>query len=624
MSQLGIQEHAEVARVIADCLDPENPKSFFLYAGAGSGKTRSLVEALDHFRKVHGDRFRFRGQVISVITYTNNARDEIKRRLNHDPVIQVSTIHSFMWDLIKGFNTDIRKWLGTALKEDIRELQGLIAKGRPGTKTMVERERSLKSKTERLNNLPSIISFAYSPTGDNRTKDSLNHSEVIKIGSAFLNQKSLMRKLVVSGSPFILIDESQDTNRELMEALLALQQDRAAAFGLGLFGDMMQRIYADGKNDLVQSIPSEWETPQKTVNFRCPKRVIRLINQIRKSADGWEQVAPDKAAEGCARLFIVPSPARDKQAAEKAVRERMAALTSDAAWGDQGSTKTLILEHHMAAKRMGFLEMYEPLAKVEQFQTGLREGTIGFLRFFSEQVLPVVEAYYKGDAFAIGRLARQYSPLLSVDAFKKAGRQQDQLVAAKIAVEQLALLCDPGKSPTFQQVLNAVAQSGLFEIPEALAPFVDGGEAIEDSEDEDDVSQRVLRIREFLHVPFFQIGDYARYVADIAPFGTHQGVKGLEFPRVMVIMDDEEARGFMFSYGKLFGLKERTQTDIDKEKSGEDTSIDRTRRLLYVTCSRSEQSLALVAYTSNGAGLKSMATKLGWFEASEIEDLDDH
>src|SRR6185437_13345618 len=126
------------------------------------------------------------------------------------------------------------------------------AKGKPGTKAMLERERSLSSKSNRLNNLASIRSFTYSPTGDNRTKDSLNHSEVIKIGAAFLNEKSLMRKLVVSGSPFILVDESQDTNRELMEALLALQKEMSRTFGLGLFGDMMQRIYADGKKDLGQ------------------------------------------------------------------------------------------------------------------------------------------------------------------------------------------------------------------------------------------------------------------------------------------------------------------------------------------------------------------------------------
>lgn len=35
---------------IKNCLDPRAPRSFFLFAGAGSGKTRSLVGALDHRR----------------------------------------------------------------------------------------------------------------------------------------------------------------------------------------------------------------------------------------------------------------------------------------------------------------------------------------------------------------------------------------------------------------------------------------------------------------------------------------------------------------------------------------------------------------------------------------------
>ena len=33
---------------IAECLNLDDPKSFFLFAGAGSGKTRSLVKALEN------------------------------------------------------------------------------------------------------------------------------------------------------------------------------------------------------------------------------------------------------------------------------------------------------------------------------------------------------------------------------------------------------------------------------------------------------------------------------------------------------------------------------------------------------------------------------------------------
>ena len=57
----------------------------------------------------------------------------------------------------------------------------------------------------------------------------------------------------------------------------------------------------------------------------------------------------------------------------------------------------------------------------------------------------------------------------------------------------------------------------------------------------------------FLQVPFRELLPYVQYVGRNARFDTHPGVKGLEFPRVMVIMDDKEARGFQFKYEKLFG-----------------------------------------------------------------------
>jgi len=60
---------------IGACLDPKAPKSFFLYAGAGSGKTRSLKSALQSFRERYGAGFRRAGKKVAVITYTNAAAD---------------------------------------------------------------------------------------------------------------------------------------------------------------------------------------------------------------------------------------------------------------------------------------------------------------------------------------------------------------------------------------------------------------------------------------------------------------------------------------------------------------------------------------------------------------------
>src|SRR5450631_1517887 len=96
---------------IAACLNLAAPRSFFLFAGAGSGKTRSLVRALTHIRSKYGAELRLRGQRVAVITYTNAASEEITRRLDFDPVILVRTIHSFAWTVIEGRNHDIREWL---------------------------------------------------------------------------------------------------------------------------------------------------------------------------------------------------------------------------------------------------------------------------------------------------------------------------------------------------------------------------------------------------------------------------------------------------------------------------------------------------------------------------------
>ncbi|WP_435522875.1 hypothetical protein [Chryseobacterium indoltheticum] len=57
---------------------------------------------------------------------------------------------------------------------------------------------------------------------------------------------------------------------------------------------------------------------------------------------------------------------------------------------------------------------------------------------------------------------------------------------------------------------------------------------------------------------FNEIVMYNNYITENSGFGTHQGVKGLEYERVMVVIDDEEARGFQFSYDKLSGTSPLT------------------------------------------------------------------
>jgi DNA helicase-2/ATP-dependent DNA helicase PcrA len=231
---------------IRDCLALDSPKSFFLYAGAGSGKTRSLVTAIRDLLEKQGRQLVLTGRKVAVITYTNAACDEIKQRLEFDPRIDVSTIHSFAWSLIRGYDDDIRRWIDARLLEDIADLEEKQKKGRAG-KATIERAQSIESKTRRRAMLGDIQRFIYSPTSDNRTRDALNHAEVIAMTADFLSQKPGLRRQLVTRYPVLLIDESQDTTKRLMDAFLLVQEAFSEQFCLGLLGDTMQRIYADGK-----------------------------------------------------------------------------------------------------------------------------------------------------------------------------------------------------------------------------------------------------------------------------------------------------------------------------------------------------------------------------------------
>ena len=604
---------AHVDAEIAECLNLDVPKSFFLFAGAGSGKTSSLVTALKHVQKTMGERLRGKGQRVAVITFTNAASDEIKRRLSFDPLIDVRTIHSFAWSLIDGFNHDIREWLRIDLGNAIEQLRAEENKGRKGTKASVTRLNKIKSKTRRLENLSNVKTFTYSPSGDNRGRDALNHAEVLQIAADFLRGKPAMQSILCCRHPILLIDESQDTNKHLVDASFEVEAKLNGRFSLGLFGDMMQRIYTDGKEGLGSVLPEHWATPTKRLNYRCPKRIIALINKIRSTTDNKLQVPISTAKEGFLRLFILPSELTDKGATEKAIAQYMLNLTGDAKWGDLRSVKTLTLEHRMAASRMNFAEAFEPLYGYDGWRTSFLNGSLSVVRFFADQVLALVKAMRANNRFITARVMKASCPRLSQVALRQAADTKKHLDEVNASIDAFMGLWNDGADPSLLDVLKKAGEHDLFEVPDILRVyaygFMDEANVGSSEEDEkaDPQSERELAIQRFLEMRFSQIEPMAEYLEGQAHFDTHQGVKGLEFDRVMVIMDDVEARGFTFKYEDLFG-----------GKAAGDRTVEATRRLFYVTASRAKESLALVAYSTSPARVRSFVLQQNWFDETEV------
>lgn len=602
---------------IQKCLSIGSGKSFITFAGAGSGKTYSLKKALDYLQIQYGYEFSRQGKQIAVITFTNNASDEIKDRIDQNRIFAVSTIHSFCWSAIADFNENIRKWYLDKIPTDLAEVKDLERRGRAG-KASDARKRTIIRLSKKMEWLKEPRTFAYDPNGVNSSPNALSHADVLKIFSNFLTTKPMMAEVIVNKFPFIFIDESQDTNKDVVGAFFELKEAKSDKVVIGLFGDKMQRIFGGGDTELGKTRPNGWISFEKKMNHRSARRIVELGNQIRSEDDERYQYAREGADDGHVRYFLLPCDVPKKQDIEAKIRKSMAKITGDANWTDTQSKDTaiLLLEHKMAGLRVGFYNLLGKLLKSEKIKDQIYEGRNTELNFFAGIVLPMAEASLKKNRAELMSILRERkSPLLEAAVFD--ANKNDPLSLARAAEHAFRNVILNDKV-SFQTVLEVIAANNLLRIPEKLKSFVAVYEAVEaemqpdqvrdtqkdDLEPEEDDISEINAWAETLETEFFQIRNYKNYIDQKSPFKTHQGVKGNEFDRVMVIMDDVEAGGFLFSYEQYFGAKEPSKSSQEKWSAGEETGLDRTRRLFYVTSTRAKKSLAHVIYTSDPAKVK--------------------
>ena len=602
----------QVDETLEKCILSTPRKSFFLFAGAGSGKTHSLVLLLKKIRDSIGKDLLVQGKNVAVITFTNAATDEIVNRLDYSLVFHISTIHSFVWDAIKYYHADIKHLYCQYIQEDIQKLYEKQEKAKSKkTKTYQSNAEKIEHLKEKLGKAKAIEKFVYNPNGSNAEYNALNHAEVIKISAQMIMDNIMLQRIIAQRYPILLIDESQDTKKELVDAFFKIQENFSDIFTLGLLGDQKQRIYTDGKENMVNIIPSEWEQPVKRMNYRCAKRIVKLANTIGKDLDIYaEQNPKEDAADGLVRLFIVQQQNEiDKDDIEQTIMDIMCNQTHDAKWsGADADVKTLTLEHMMAARRLGFAQFFGPLSKVDKYQMAFLQGKVSELDFFTKEVLPIADSI-NGDGRNALEILKAYSPLLSKQNTEK---PYELYLRCRDDSQKVANIVNGNHS--IRDVVKVVCSSQLLPVPEVLRQASILSTTDVNDEWEEDLQAWVM----VMDLPINMVRGYDDYVNQRTRFDTHQGVKGLEFDRVMVIIDDSEAKGFMFSYDKLFGVKELTEIDKKHIEAGEESSVDRTQRLFYVTCTRAKESLAIVMYTSDSEKVKNQAISKGWFSEQEI------
>jgi DNA helicase-2/ATP-dependent DNA helicase PcrA len=570
-----------------------------MVAGAGSGKTTSLVKALAHIVDTRGADLRASAQKVACITYTEIAAQEIASDLANDSIVHVSTIHSFLWTVIKPFQRDIRRWVKKKAQTRLQEL--IEEQASFSNRVQQKRREDTAARIARLQDhipeIDSVVTFTYGTASD-YGRGTLGHEDITTMVPELMVAKPLLAKLVAQQYPVIFVDESQDTLPEVVASLKHVSRQGQHNMCLGFFGDPMQKIYVRGVGEI--ELGAGWEAVRKPENFRSPQYVLDVINAIRKDADNLHQISglpAERQRPGEVSFFVLPAD-ETRTATLLGARNWLAAHSKIGAWAQYEAadkTKFLVIAHRMAARRLGFENLYEIFHANSTFKDPFDEGRAWPVTPFLNVLIPLVEAT-ENDKARIVPLLRANSPLLQDDSLSSANIR-DRLRFLAAGIDDLAAIVEAGGKGSVGSALRAANKAELLELDERLSDLLTADE--ESSPSATSASDIAETVRRFFACDVHELWRYFDYIDRESPYSTHQGVKGAEYPYVLVVLDDEEGRHNQFSYDRLLGIKAPSQAELQRKEDGQETVVERTRRLLYVCASRATEALAIVLYARN-------------------------
>jgi DNA helicase II / ATP-dependent DNA helicase PcrA len=587
---MGARVESEADALVRQCLDER--RSFSMVAGAGSGKTSSLVDALNRIRDREGVALRRNGQRIACITFTKRAVEVINTRLGFDGLYHVSTLHGFLWGQISRFHEDIRE----ALRES--RIPALIEKakeddnGGRSKKALKARARGERLTAE-LDSLASVGTFAYADNSfSDYSKGQIGHDDVIEIATYLFAKNATFRRITGLRFPYILVDEAQDTFEGIVAGLNLVCSGSGLPL-VGYFGDPWQQIYDRSAGSFEP--PGDGAVITKAENFRCSKSVIKFLNAFRGDVEQYA-AGDNKECEGSVEFLLVkseePTEPRKRYGEDQIERAlaRMDAAMAGWGWSGRDDVMKLFLARQMIARRLGFSDLnrlftgdYASTRAQEDFEA----GDHFLLKPFLTTIVPLMDANREGGRRKVIDVLRRNSPGFAVNGPNAEKPLKVMVEISTALVEELQRLWTVS---TIGGILRFCAEKQIIRISERLGEHL-GREPRAEAFDED---LHALDKGDWLADALFrmtsaQVARYCDYMANNSAFSTQHGVKGEEYTRVLVVYDDVEAAWSQYSFNKaLTPLTAGEPTDRQRSLS---------RKLAYVSFSRATEDLRVLLFT---------------------------
>lgn len=612
----------------------ENEKSFVLEAGAGSGKTYTLIQTLKYLIETRGKDIRFNHQKIICITYTNVAKNEIIERLEHNQLVLVSTIHEFLWDCIKSYQKQLK--LELCNLNEIRYKEKIIKRDTLKGAELAKFEIGyVKNLFERILNIKEVK--YEDPAFRDFEIGLLHHDDIIILAKMMFEKNTLLTAILAQKYPYLLVDEYQDTAKEtvisLVDFLLERNKDKIV---LGFFGDSHQKIYDAGIGDLDE-YNAKLELVKKEENYRSSIEVIRLLNNFRTNIEQ----KPQTELKGSVKFIYCENyPSKEIKGFNERVKDEgvleyekriepyknknyddVLIKLKNSKWNfeDDSDDKILIITNSRVAKRAKFGNLYQVFNirygqrtkdQLLDRNHSLIKHLVGYTDKMTseEREVGIEHLIYFWEA-------KNYNEVFRF--LKKNSGFFDGIIlkhSHKIMINKvIEELLEVRKTKTIKDVFEFIEKNNILRKSSSLNKLI---ERISidlttlDDEDKRRTERDNLLVNNFMSLPYSEIINFFEHKQNNTVFSTKHSTKGEEYRNVLTVIDDTE-----------FKTDYNFQNFFNGAEEKEDRRI-RTKNLFYVECSRAKENLVVLALSEmNEVALNTVKRWFGHENVLSIEDF---
>lgn len=595
----------------------KNCENFILEGGAGSGKTYSLISLINALTEEFPDI------KIVCITYTNNAVAEILSRIENEN-IWVSTIHEFIWALIRKYQNEIKNILVELINDDNEKN---FKKPKDFSEDLISEEY--------FENLYVDYDEYYSVTPNDENIVKISHDHILIVAEKMFGKYKKIADILKDIADCIFVDEYQDTSPLVADILLKHLEQSDKKNVIGFFGDSMQSIYDDGVGNLNQYNLTKIV---KTQNRRNPRIVIEVANKFRD--DDIEQIPSEdinapNMENGTIREGSIKFLYGNEIDDFISIKKKSIFEFWDFSDGEQ--TKELRLTHKYNAEMAGFKDLYDLYnadlitTLISKIKEKIDKGNLDSDKTLGEIALEVKPTYKKVELLdqingneIYRSIYRVLEDLPWEEAYGKSGVTKESLMSYKLngmsgryeansyrdrilrrldILEEIIELYEANRFNDFlritkfsihnrndkiclKQAIDYLVSEDNQTIENVLKFAEVKGLLKEDELFSDYISNKGFYLWERIKkITFNQYRKSVLYLKEFSSICTQHSVKGSEYDNVLLVLESDWNK---YDFRTLFG-KGSLNSNVQK----------RTKKLFYVCITRAKKNLIIYMPTDD-------------------------